>query len=178
MIAAPTITPAFARAALLVVDAQQQFCDPVWGYGSLTTLETCRRIRDLVPAFRNAGLPVMGVYFTNEGNTPRERIDYFKFRPADEDTVLQKTTNSAFASGHTAAHIAQAGYRHLYMCGFNFSACLKATATQAAERGYDVTILRDLSANNGYVLKPEDVAAHEMQCAGIRLATAADILVP
>ncbi len=176
MLVRPVIKPAFARAALLVVDAQQQFCDPVWGRGSLTTLETCRRIRDLAPAFRNAGLPVMGVYFTNEGDTPRERIDYFKFRPAAEDTVLQKTTTSAFASGPTAKHIEDAGYRHLYMCGFNFSACLKATATQAAERGYDVTILRDLSANNTFALKPEDVAADEMRRAGIRFATATDIL--
>jgi nicotinamidase-related amidase len=166
----------FNRAALLIVDAQQQFCDPLWGGGNQNTLAVCRRIRDIVPAFRTVGLPVMGVYFTNEGNTPRERIDYFKFHPAAEDAVLQKTTNSAFASGNTAAHIAAAGYRHLYMCGFNFSACLKATAMQAVNNGYDVTILRDLSANNDFARKPEDVATLEMQNAGIRIIDSASVL--
>lgn len=166
----------FSRAALLVIDAQQQFCDPVWGRGDQNTLATARRIQQMAPAFRNAGLPVIAICYTNNLDVPRERLDFFEFRPADNDVVLQKNTTSAFGSGDCADFLERGGYRRLYMCGFNYSACLKLTATHAVQRGFDVTVMPDLSANDYFVRKDIPTATAEMLRDGIRVIPSHQVL--
>jgi len=78
--------------ALLVIDVQQEFCDPQGARGNKETREVSQRIRRLVPAFRKAGVPVYVIYFADDPKKTQD-VDFYEFRPRQGDFVLRKMTN-------------------------------------------------------------------------------------
>lgn len=174
-----------APAALLVIDAQREFCSPLWGRGNAQTRATARRIATLAPEFRAAGVPVYGVYLADvpdrlladfAQSAPRG-FDHYKFRPVRGDGIIIKNWDSALHHPDVAQRLRAAGHTDLLLCGFNLNACVRATALDAAAAGFNVHVLSDLTANNNDnpdVLAP--VFLHKMRQHGVNMTTAADQL--
>lgn len=132
--------------ALLVIDVQKMFCDPQGRLGNAQTEEVSKRIQSLVPEFRKAGVPVYAVYFGGEKEA--SEIDFYKFRPAQEDTLVAKSDVSAFKSSDIKNTLQKDGKKLLLTCGFNLSACVLSTVMDARAEGFEVCLLRDLAGDD------------------------------
>lgn len=136
--------------AVLVIDVQREFCDSHGDRGNAETEEVSARIQSIIPAFRKAGIPVYAVYFSDEGALPADDVDFHKFRPAPEDTLVAKDNDSAFAGSDIGDLLRRDHKTKLLTCGFNLSACLKDTAEDALEEGFKVCVMKDLTGNDNY----------------------------
>ncbi len=117
----------------------------------------------LANAFRKAGRPVvyvtvgaatpqaldapihmrmMFVEFKNyEGSREHEILDEIK--PLPGDYVVRKTTNGAFASSGIDSLLRALECDQVYMTGVSTNMCVEATAREAADRGYLVSLVED-----------------------------------
>ena len=70
-----------------------------------------------------------------------------------------------------AGILARKGVRSLHVCGLATDYCVKATALDAREAGYDVALIAD--ACRGVEVRPGDVARalEEMRARGVRIVT-------
>ena len=134
--------------ALLVIDVQKQFCDPEGKRGNKETTEISERIQSLVPEFRKADIPVYAVYYSTTGDKEREEVDFYKFQPAANDTLIAKNADSAFKGSNIADILHRDHKKLLLACGFNLNACVKRTIDDARKAGFDVCLMEDLSGND------------------------------
>lgn len=132
--------------ALLVIDVQKEFCDPAGHRGNKITERTSKRIKELVPEFRKAGVPVYAVYFS-ERPLKKEDIDFYQFEPENSDALIAKNANSAFQGSEIEDILRKHNRKTLLTCGFNLDACVHYTAIDARKLGFDVQVIRDLSGN-------------------------------
>ncbi|MFJ8914190.1 cysteine hydrolase family protein [Amycolatopsis sp. NPDC102389] len=121
-------------------------------------------IKSLLPRARAAGVLVVFVHFALRGNgadlpagnalfkTFHEAADTFHegaagteiaLPVADEDVVVLKRRASAFAGTDLDLVLRARGVGTVAIAGVATSAMVAATAYDAADRGYDVTVLRD-----------------------------------
>jgi ureidoacrylate peracid hydrolase len=133
--------------ALLVIDVQKEFCDPEGKRGNRETRDVSQRIRQLVPAFRKAGVPVYVIYFSDDAKRPQD-VDFYEFRPEKGDFLLRKDDDSAFRGSDLDALLKKHDRKTLLACGFNLNACIFHTVMDARAKGYPVRLLRDLSGND------------------------------
>jgi nicotinamidase-related amidase len=166
----------FNRAALLVVDMQDQFCRPGFDRGTPDTQAVADRIVSLLPAFRRAGMAVYPVYYCRYSYAPLSYIDCYGPRPQDQDIVTIKARNSAFADTTLAATLRRHGHRHLYVTGFNINACVRDTALDGVKNGFRVTAIRDLCGNDDYNRRDPREAWTTMKTGGVRFTTAAHLM--
>lgn len=137
--------PTAKDTVLLVIDVQKIMCDPESEFwGTRKTEKISQKIASLLPAFRKAGVKVCPVYFPEKG----KKIDHYAFTPSSRDKVFVKNTRSAFASTAIDAFLRKNKKKSVLICGFNLSACVYETAMDAKARGFDVTILTDLTGND------------------------------
>ena len=136
------------QVALLVIDVQHEFCDPADERGNKETEEVAGKIQTAVPEFRKAGIDVYAIYFDNTTSKDPKDVDFYKFRPEDGDTLVAKTTDSAFSSSNIDMLLKRRGYKHLLVCGFNMASCVRRTIIAAHNHGYRVTLLEDLTGND------------------------------
>ena len=163
--------------ALLLIDVQKQFCDPNLTRGNDETILVSYKIMSASDEFRNAGLRFYPIYFTWSREEPLNKIDYYGFTPKTQDTVIQKNTDSAFDSTDIDSILKRDGYANLLVCGFNLNACVRDTVLDAADKGFNVTLLRDLTGND----KRNDPAEvkdtlDKMAAAGVTVTTARNAL--
>ena len=141
---------------MLVMDVQRRYSDPDMARGNKTTDKTASKIAELVPLFRQAGIDIYYTYTPVSVAGHSEDINtaefgFHRFKPdATTDTAVPKTSNSAFQGSNINTLLRQNGIKHLLICGFNLSACVKDTAMDAHDYKYDVTLIKDLTANDNY----------------------------
>jgi len=101
--------------------------------------------------------------------------------------IVQKGTDPAidsysglFDNGHRkstglAEYLKTQNVRHVYLCGLATDYCVKFTALDAREQGFEVTLIED--ASRGVNLTPGDVgrAVEEMRAAGVQIIQSAAI---
>lgn len=162
------------QTALLVVDVQKRYCDPAHENqrGTAMTDLIARRIARIVPQFRAAGVAIHPVYFEREPDIEIESIDCHHFVPAAHDDVTFKQRDSAFANGLLDMRLKSRGIRNLLICGFNLNACVKETALDAVLKGYDTTIIHDMTGNDKLNTEKRHIAVAEMQRRGVDLTRA------
>jgi nicotinamidase-related amidase len=145
------------KIALLVIDVQRRYCDPSLKRGNEATHKAAGKIAELAPVFREAGVDVYCVYTSPEitghfnQNTAEEtaQFDFYRFTPDyDNDTLIPKTSQSAFQSGNLKNVLCDRGKSQLLVCGVNLSACVFDTVMDARDHAFQVTILRDLTADD------------------------------
>lgn len=130
------------RTALVTIDVQNEFCDPYGARGNQETYDIAKRISEQAPAFRAVNVDVVNIYSRN--NVVKDTGFYY-YRPDKRDVNFRKAQNSPFWDGPAADSLFRArGKTTLLMCGFNMSACVRATALTAREKGYDVYIMVDM----------------------------------
>ena len=75
------------------------------------------------------------------GSRDHEILDELK--PVAGEHVLRKTTVGAFASTAIDSLLRSLGVDQLYMVGVSTNMCVETTAREAADRGYQVTLVED-----------------------------------
>jgi nicotinamidase-related amidase len=135
------------RTALLVVDVQKGFADPVWGERNNPAAED--NIAALIEAWRAQDQPVVfvrhdsveaGSPFTpgQSGNDLDERI------AGEPDLFVTKSVNSAFhGEPDLAAWLRGEGIERIAVCGIQTNMCCETTARVAANLGFDMDFVLD-----------------------------------
>ncbi len=135
-------------AALIVIDVQQGFDDPVWGPRNNPDAES--NIGRLVETWAGAARPI--VLVRHESVSPGSPLaagspgNALKDVVADapHDLFVTKRVNSAFY-GEPDLHgwLAARGIRQLVICGIQTNMCVETTARMAGNLGYEVTVPLD-----------------------------------
>lgn len=73
----------------------------------------------------------------------REHAILDELQPLPGEHVLRKTTIGAFASTNIDSLLRALGCDQLYLCGISTNMCVESTAREAADRGYQVTLVED-----------------------------------
>jgi nicotinamidase-related amidase len=136
-------------AALIVIDVQQGFDDPVWGPRDNPGAEA--NIGRLVQAWADAARPIVLVRHDDSdfpGSPLAADSPGFALKPvvadAPHDLFVTKTVNSAFyGDPDLHAWLGERGIRQFVLCGIQTNMCVETTARMAGNLGYDVTVAID-----------------------------------
>jgi len=192
------------RAALLIVDVQNDFCPS----GALAVPDGDRVVEPLGRAariFADRGLPVLASrdwhpsrtsHFSGFGGIwPPHCIRGSRgaeFHPAlslpAETIVISKGCDpdgddySAFdgksADGRTLQEIlANEGIGHLYIGGLASDYCVRASALDALKAGFEVTVLSDAIAGVDVVPGDTEKALEEMERSGVRFCSVEELIL-
>lgn len=158
---------AHVPAALIVIDVQQGFLDPVWGPSTNPDCET--NIQKLLGAWRDRGWPVVLVRHDSQvpdsplhpgqpGNALMAGID------GPRDLYVVKSVNSAFyGEPDLDGWLRGSNTDELVICGITTNHCCETTARMAGNLGYDVKFVLDATrtfdriAPDGQLLKAADL---------------------
>lgn len=140
--------PQTARIALLPIDFQQGFRDPVWGARNNPQAEA-NALR-LFAAFRAAGLPIFHVrHLSRSPGSPLTGPGAAflpGFEPAAGEALFEKTVNAAFIGTDLEARLREAGIGRLVICGLTTPHCVSTSTRMAANLGFAVTLAADACA--------------------------------
>ncbi len=129
--------------ALLLIDVQLGFDNPVWGTRNNPTAEA--NIARLLATWRRQNLPVIHVrHASTEPNSPlRPDAPGFGFKPEAEplptEKQFQKTVNSAFIGTNLEAYLRTEGISALGIVGPTTDHCVSTSSRMAGNLGFDVT---------------------------------------
>ncbi len=149
------------RPALLVMDVQN-------GYLPLMSEEdqqiALRMISGCIRVFRQKGFPVIPIYHTEPLSGPAEDSEAFKFPSTlnitEDDPKIVKNFASAFRNTDLDKVLKEKGCNTLFLCGLSATGCVLATYHTAAERGYNVFMIKDalMSPNRAQTKMIEDIS--------------------
>lgn len=152
--------------ALLVIDTQRMFCDPASKRGTPKTAEIAEKIQSIAPAFRKLGIPVYAVYYEEDRD---DAPDFYKFEPAPEDILVAKNHDSAFHATELRELLQKDGRNKLLTCGFNLNACVMRTVINGVDRGFEMTVLKDLCGNDAANTADPDFYLLQMKMNGAKI---------
>ena len=149
-----------ATTALLLIDVQTGVnVLEHWGgpTGRRNNPDAEDRMRDLLGAFRAAGLPVAFTrHDSREAASPLklalptgEQIEGLE--PRAGDIVVAKDVNSGFVGTSLDIDLRRAGIRRLVVAGFFTNFCVETTVRMAGNMGYDVYLVEDACATTNRV---------------------------
>ena len=156
------------RIALLVVDVQKGFEDPVWGERNNAGAED--NIAALIEAWRAEGQPVVFVrHDSDEDGSPftpgQPGNDFDPILTGDPELLVTKSVNSAFhGEPDLAEWLRGEGIDRVAVCGIQTNMCCETTARVAANLGFDVDFVLDatytfgLPAHDGGTLSADELA--------------------
>lgn len=133
--------------ALIVIDVQRGFDDPVWGPRDNPACED--NIAKLLSAWRSAGDPV--VLVRHDSSTPESPLrpgqpgnDLRAGIDGPHDLLVSKSVNSAFY-GDPDLHgwLQEREIESVTICGVTTNHCCETTARMAGNLGYEVTFVTD-----------------------------------
>lgn len=136
--------------ALIIIDVQQAIDDPVWGARNNPDAEA--KIAELLAAWRASGRPVIHVqHLSTEAESPyRPGQPDCEFkddvRPKAGETVIQKSTNSAFVDTGLQPLLVDRGISTLVITGVLTNNSVEATARMAGNLGYHTFVVSDATA--------------------------------
>ena len=141
------------RTALIVVDVQKGFADPVWGERNNPAAED--NIAALIEAWRAQGQPVVFVRHDSvEDGSPftpgQSGNDLDDMVTGDPDLFVTKSVNSAFhGEPDLAAWLRGEGIDRVAVCGIQTNMCCETTARVAANLGFDMDFVLDATYTFG-----------------------------
>ena len=191
--------PAVEGCALAVIDMQNAYCDPAGFWASRASdKQACVRVvepcRQVIDAARRAGVPVIHVVKVrfsesiptigfHNGRRDKSGLmlpDSFDgsivapLRPAPGEPVVQKLAYSAFHGTGMDAMLQRMRVKQLAVIGVTTSICVESTVRDAAQRGMDVYVARDASAE--WEPARHERAIEQMGYAFARVVTAAQLV--
>ena len=138
------------NAALIIVDVQKGFDDPVWGNRNNLTAE--KRIADLLAAWRKTKRPVFHIQHLSTSETsplnPRSTGSEIKdiVRPVETEPVFQKHVNSAFIGTELENSLRQQEITVVVVVGLTTPHCVSTTARMGSNLGFEVYLASDAIA--------------------------------
>jgi nicotinamidase-related amidase len=156
------------RTALIVVDVQQGFGDPVWGRRNNPGCE--ENIAALIEAWREQGQPI--VYVRHDSTEPgspftpgRRGNDFQDILTGEPDLLVTKSVNSSFhGDPDLAAWLRGEEIERIVVCGIQTNMCCETTARVAANLDFDMTFVLDatytfdLPAHDGGSISADELA--------------------
>lgn len=136
-----------SRAALIVVDVQRAFDDPVWGPRDNPGCEA--NVARLLAGWRERGEPVVFVRHDSaeDGSTLAPGTPGHAFKDVitgEPDLLVAKQVNSAFyGEPDLDAWLRERGIGAVAICGITTNHCCETTARMAGNLGYDVRFVAD-----------------------------------
>lgn len=139
-----------SRAALLVVDVQRGFDDPIWGPRNNPEAEA--NIARIVSAWRETGRLLFHILHDSTspnsplrpgqpGNLPKPEVE-----PREDEQVYRKTVNSAFIGTSLEADLREAGLETLIVVGLTTNHCVSTTVRMAGNLGFATYVVHDATA--------------------------------
>jgi len=139
-----------ANAALIVIDVQQGFEDPVWGRRNNPGAE--QEIGRLLGAWRATGRPVINVQHCSvEPGSPlrpgQPGVDFMPVAtPIPGEPVLQKSVNSAFIGTDLEVRLRAGGVNRVVIVGLTTNHCVETTTRMAGNLGFHPILVSDATA--------------------------------
>lgn len=143
-------SPIPSGAALVLIDIQQGFDDPVWGQRNNITAE--QRAGALLAAWRRHGWPVIHVQHDSlepgsplqpgqRGHDPKPEV-----APLPGEPVVHKTVNSGFIGTDLQQRLTDLGVAGVVLAGITTDHCVSTTARMSANLGFDTWLVGDACA--------------------------------
>jgi nicotinamidase-related amidase len=158
------------RLALLVVDVQQGFGDPVWGVRNNPDAEA--NIAALLAAWRAAARPVVHVRHDSDEDGsplrpdgPGNALQPFVVAAGAPDLLVSKSVNSSFhGTPDLDAWLRERGLEGIVVCGITTNHCCETTARVGGNLGHrvlfvtDATYTFDRAGPDGVVIAADELA--------------------
>lgn len=158
-----------SNAALIVIDVQDGFDQPVWGERNNPAAE--KNIARLLDAWRRTGRPIVHIKHDSRdpnsplhpgspGNAIKEMV-----RPLGDEPLLRKSVNSAFIGTDLEQRLHEAGVKTVVLTGMTTNHCVETTARMAANLDfqtyfvYDATATFDRTGPDGRRYSADEVGA-------------------
>jgi nicotinamidase-related amidase len=133
--------------ALIVVDVQRAFADPVWGRRDNPACEA--NIGALIEHWRESGRPI--VFVRHDSEEPGSPLatgtpgnDFLDVVTGEPDLLVTKSVNSAFhGEPDLSTWLDDEGIDEIYVCGITTDHCCETTARVGANLGYEVSFVLD-----------------------------------
>lgn len=141
------------RVALLVVDVQKGFADPVWGERNNPAAED--NISALIEAWRAQQQPVVFVrHDSTEPDSPftpgQPGNDLHELITGEPDLFVTKSVNSSFhGEPDLAEWLRGEGIERVAVCGIQTNMCCETTARVAANLGFETDFILDATYTFG-----------------------------
>ena len=141
------------NAALVVIDFQRAIDHPSWGVRNNPDAE--KNIAALLHAWRRTGRPVYHIRHDSREPASHYRPGQpghdFKpeAQPQPQETVIAKTTNSAFIGTDLESRLRQAGHTLLVVAGVITNNSVEATVRMAGNLGFDTYLVEDAAFTFG-----------------------------
>jgi len=138
------------KTALVLIDVQEGFNDPVWGRRNNPDAE--ENVARLLAAWREAGRPLFHVqHLSRNPKSPlrpgQPGVEFMaQARPRAGEAVIAKQVNSAFIGTDLEARLRAAGIGSVALAGLVTDHCVSTTARMAANLGFKVFVAADATA--------------------------------
>ena len=138
------------NAALLVIDVQRGFSNPIWGPRNNPEAEA--NIALLLAAWRETGRPVIHVH--HDSSTPSGTfvpgtsgtLPKPEAAPIEGEPVHHKTVNSGFIGTRLEQDLRNASVDTLAVVGLTTQHCVSTTARMAGNLGFHTYVVADATA--------------------------------
>ena len=138
------------NAALVIIDVQKGFDDPVWGHRNNPEAEM--NIASLLQSWRQTGRPIFHIqHLSQNANSPLrpgftgndiKDIVY----PQNSEPILQKKVNSAFIGTDLEQRLVQQNISTLIITGLTTNHCVETTTRMAGNLGFHTYLVSDATA--------------------------------
>ena len=169
--------------ALIVIDMQHGFDDPVWGR-TTNTPQAERNVAELIAAWEAADQPVVIVrHDSRDADSPlrpgRPGNDIVDAAHVEHPALLVvKSVNSAFYGTPSLDDwLRRAGIRDIVLCGIQTNMCVETTARMAGNLGYRATVALDATRTFDLESTLPDGTRARLSAAELMTATALNLQV-
>jgi nicotinamidase-related amidase len=163
-----------AVAALVVIDVQKGFDDPVWGKRNNPEAE--KVMEDVLRKFRSNGRRIIHVRHDslNPASLLKSGKPGFEFKPEvaplEHEPVITKHVNSAFIGTRLESILRAMGDPEVYIMGLTTDHCVSVTARMSGNLGFKTFVIRDACAAHQRFLDGKKISAdvvHDINLASI-----------
>ena len=141
--------------ALLLIDIQEGFNEPMWGERNNPLFEEI--IQKLLDFYRTKNLPVIHVkHNSTDINSPlhlNNKGNQFMAiaQPQGKEPIFEKTVNSAFIGTDLDMYLRKNDIKEIVIVGLTTDHCVSTTTRMAGNLGYNVYVVEDGTATFGKI---------------------------
>lgn len=134
--------------ALILIDIQMGFEDPVWGARNNAGAEA--NAARLLTEWRKWAAPICHIRHVSIAPLSPLSGDGTRFKPEvaprDGEPIFEKSVNSAFIGTALEEHLTHSSVGDLVICGLTTPHCVSTTTRMAANLGFNVRLAHDACA--------------------------------